>query len=314
MPKVSVIVPNFNHAEFLGRRLDSILNQHFQDFEVIILDDKSTDQSRQVLEAYRDNPKITGIVLNDTNSGNTFLQWKKGFELAKGEWVWIAESDDWCEPTLLEELLGPLEKDSGIVLGYCQSIYVDAFDKIIWKTQADFIEEIMDGSNFVSGKMMATNAIPNASMVLFRRDAVEKADPGFTKMKYCGDWLFWTSICFSGKVFISGKYLNYYFRHENNVATNSELEGLDFLEGNLIFKYILDRQKISREALVNALELKLNRFSQIEGKLKNNEIRDKVKKSLLELHPLMKNAWRKYNIDRSVRSFLFRFKRLIFNN
>jgi glycosyltransferase involved in cell wall biosynthesis len=314
MPKISIIVPNFNHAGFLVRRLESILSQRFQDFEVIILDDKSTDQSLEVIEKYRSHPKISHILCSEHNSGNTFLQWKKGFELAKGEWLWIAESDDWCEPTLLEELIGPLEKDQGIVLGFCQSLYVTPNDEIIWKTHSNFVNEVMHGDDFAVQRMMATNSIPNASMVLFRKDAIEKADSSFMKMKYCGDWLFWTGICFSGKVFISGKYLNYYFRHENNVATKSEIEGLDFLEGNLIFKYIYDHHTVSQRWLRNALELKLIRFNQIESKFKSDKVREEVKQSLLKLHPEMKNIWRKRRIDHTLRSFLVRFKGLVFHS
>src|SRR6187549_2432119 len=94
---VSVIIPNYNHAKFLRQRLESVLNQSFRDFEVIILDDCSTDESFQVIEDYRAHPKVSHIVFNKENTGSTFIQWKKGIELAKGEWIWIAESDDWCE-------------------------------------------------------------------------------------------------------------------------------------------------------------------------------------------------------------------------
>ena len=103
-PKVSVIVPNYNHASYLKQRIDSILNQTFQDFEVIILDDCSTDNSLEVLSHYKNHNKVSHCVFNDTNSGSTFKQWDKGIQLAKGEWIWIAESDDWAEPEFLETI------------------------------------------------------------------------------------------------------------------------------------------------------------------------------------------------------------------
>ena len=58
MPKVSVIVPNYNHARFLRQRIDSILAQSFQDFELILLDDCSTDESRTILEQYARDPRV----------------------------------------------------------------------------------------------------------------------------------------------------------------------------------------------------------------------------------------------------------------
>ena len=102
---VSVIVPNYCHAPYLRERIDSILNQTYQDFELILLDDCSTDNSREVLESYRNREHVSHILINEQNTGNTFLQWEKGLLLTKGEYVWIAESDDVAEPRFLETLL-----------------------------------------------------------------------------------------------------------------------------------------------------------------------------------------------------------------
>lgn len=78
MPTVSVIVPNYCHAPYLEQRIESILQQTFQDFELILLDDCSTDGSREILERYRNHPKVSGIFYNERNSGSPFKQWKKG--------------------------------------------------------------------------------------------------------------------------------------------------------------------------------------------------------------------------------------------
>ena len=59
MPKVSVIVPNYNHAPYLKQRIESILNQTFQDFELILLDDYSSDNSREVISDYSSHSKVT---------------------------------------------------------------------------------------------------------------------------------------------------------------------------------------------------------------------------------------------------------------
>src|SRR5215467_13719414 len=93
MPTVSVIVPNYNHARYLRRRVDSILAQTYQDFELILLDDCSTDESRSIISEYAKDPRIR-IELNEVNSGSTFKQWNKGARMARGSYIWIAESDD----------------------------------------------------------------------------------------------------------------------------------------------------------------------------------------------------------------------------
>src|SRR5512136_264482 len=104
MPRVSVIVPNFNHAPYLTWRIDTILGQTFPDLELLILDDGSTDRSRRIIEKYRGRPRVS-IQVNPVNSGSVFRQWEKGLSLAAGDYVWIAESDDWAAPTFLERLV-----------------------------------------------------------------------------------------------------------------------------------------------------------------------------------------------------------------
>ena len=111
MPKISIIVPNYNHSSFLNERLDSIFNQTFQDFEVILLDDKSTDNSTEILRHYTQNEKVSHFIINKKNSGSPFKQWKKGIELAKGEFIWIAESDDTCDLNFLEEQIKALQQN-----------------------------------------------------------------------------------------------------------------------------------------------------------------------------------------------------------
>ena len=73
---VSIIVPNYNHAPFLNQRLDSIFNQTFQDFEVILLDDASTDNSLSILEDYKEKfkSKVSHLIVNEKNSGSPFKQ------------------------------------------------------------------------------------------------------------------------------------------------------------------------------------------------------------------------------------------------
>ena len=82
-PKVSVIVPNYNHAPYLRQRLDSIINQTFRDFEVIVLDDASTDNSREIIQTYAHYPMFR-FLFNETRNGSAFKQWQIGLENARG--------------------------------------------------------------------------------------------------------------------------------------------------------------------------------------------------------------------------------------
>ena len=99
---VSVIIPNYCHAQYLDQRIQSVLEQTYQNFEVIILDDKSTDNSLEVIDKYRSHPKVAKVIINEVNSGSPFKQWERGINEASGDIIWIAESDDYCTPDFLE--------------------------------------------------------------------------------------------------------------------------------------------------------------------------------------------------------------------
>jgi glycosyltransferase involved in cell wall biosynthesis len=247
MPTISIIVPNYNHEPYLERRIKSILEQTYQDFELILLDDYSTDNSRQIIEKYRGHSKVSHIVLNNQNSGNTFKQWMKGFELAKGEFIWIAESDDWAEPTFLAELIHPLLDNQNIGISFCQTLCVDASHTILYKTNPNRLYSIIPGQEFVSVRMFYGNSIMNASMAVFRKSLLKNIEWSFTDMKFCGDWFFWVQLALTGKVFESGKYLNYFFKHSHDVTSKASTQGLFFVEGYKIMLYIKEKVKISKQ-------------------------------------------------------------------
>ena len=124
MPKVTVVIPSYNHARFLEQRIVSVLAQTYSDFDVLFLDDASTDESLKVFAKYQSHPRIRAV-LNQTNSGSTFKQWNKGVRAAQGEYIWLAESDDVAEPRFLETLVGLLDNNPTVGLAYSDSLYID---------------------------------------------------------------------------------------------------------------------------------------------------------------------------------------------
>jgi glycosyltransferase involved in cell wall biosynthesis len=104
MPKIRVIVPSYNHARFLRRRIDTILGQTFRDFELILVDDCSRDESCSIRRECSFDPRAR-LEFNAQNSGSPFKQRNKGVKLARGRHVWIAESDDYAEEHFLERLV-----------------------------------------------------------------------------------------------------------------------------------------------------------------------------------------------------------------
>jgi len=252
MPLVSVIVPNYNHAKFLNNRIESIINQTYQDFEIIILDDCSTDNSREIIEKYRGNNKVSHIVYNDVNGGSTFKQWQKGINLTKGELIWIAESDDYSDKKFLEKVLNEFHKNNNVGLVYTSSIIVDENENILSSMKTPGIFELHKSKDFIVTKMSSGNSISNASGAVFKKDAIRRINNDFEKLNYCGDWLFWVNVALnSEKVGYLNTDLNYFRRHPHNVSYNSEAKGLAFFEGEEILKYIFKRIELSFSERLN---------------------------------------------------------------
>ena len=193
MPTVSVIVPNYCHAPYLEQRIESILQQTFQDFELILLDDCSTDGSREILERYRNHPKVSGIFYNERNSGSPFKQWKKGLSKATGDYVWIAESDDFSSPCFLERCVRILDTRPDCSIVFTSSYIVDSHSRTIREeapVKYPKHKQIRFGSRFFLYRFLCPrNTIYNAGMALVRRSALP-ADDNYTQYRYCGDWLF----------------------------------------------------------------------------------------------------------------------------
>lgn len=238
-PLVSVIIPNYCHSKYLDERISSILNQTYQNYEIIILDDCSPDEGASigVIEKYRDNPKVSHIVYNELNSGSTFKQWYLGISLAKGNLLWIAESDDSCSPVLLETLVNEFEKYPDTVYAYSTSCLVDQ-DSNIYMRPIDRKNKHLDGVDYIKKYLVQGNSVQNASSCLFRKDVVSTIDQEYTKYKGAGDWLFWLLLAEKGEVSIVNKGLNYFRKHNNNTTAQCYSNGKNFKENKIIFDII----------------------------------------------------------------------------
>lgn len=225
-PTVSVIIPNYNHAPYLKERIDSVLNQTYQDFEVIILDDCSPDNSVEVIEQYRSNPHVSHILINEQNTRNTFIQWERGISMAKGRYIWIAESDDVAEPQLLETLIGQLKQHPDASVAFCHSRLIDADGALLseqnTKNPAQPGQITIDDSCTFLRHLLIFNYIYNASMAVFRRDVYDRANPDYKQFRYCGDWHFWASVCAAGRVIEVYDMLSRFRQHQRKVTEDSK--------------------------------------------------------------------------------------------
>jgi len=266
--KYTVILPNYNHSEYLKKRIDSILNQSFQDFELIILDDNSLDNSEEIICEYNNHPKISHIIFNEVNSGSVFMQWKKGLDLAKGEYVWIAESDDYSEITFLEEMNDILNLNCEIA--FCQSLmFIE--NEIVYQSKSDLLRKVHLGPDFMRSRMGYNNSLFNASMVVFKKDLIKNVDFGkLGEYKFCGDWFFWIELLKKSNIGESGKCLNYFRKHNSDLSGKSNSNGIMLSEFVEIQLYLTKISIISKsEYFSNILkkfdDVKHSKFNSIEN-------------------------------------------------
>jgi glycosyltransferase involved in cell wall biosynthesis len=182
-PLVSVIVPTFNRAHIIGRALDSIFAQTFQDFEVIVVDDGSKDTTQEWLSRYPHPIRC----LYQENSGPAAAR-NKGMAVAKGEYIAFLDSDDSYFPRNLEAHLLRFEKEPEVGLIYAGSEIVDS--------EGTFIKELRpkpENRGQVLSQLVFYNFIMPSTVVM-RRSCMEYAGPMNDRLWFAEDWLYWLKI------------------------------------------------------------------------------------------------------------------------
>jgi glycosyltransferase involved in cell wall biosynthesis len=231
-PSISVVVPNYNYESYLIERLDTISSQTFQDFEVVLLDDCSSDDSVKILEEFAARRPGTQLIINQENSGSPFVQWIRGMKLANAELIWLAEADDRCTSDLLEMML-PIFDDRNVFIASCGSQPITSDGNIIGDYRDLYLNRISLGRwnkdyittdhDEINHGLGIANSIPNASAVIFRKFI---PDPQFksevTEMRLCGDWYFYLRAMQGGLIGFKSMVMNDHRRHGNTVTHNLE--------------------------------------------------------------------------------------------
>ncbi|MFW5961144.1 MAG: glycosyltransferase, partial [Desulfohalobiaceae bacterium] len=225
---VSVIIPNFNYQHFLQQRIASITQQTHQNMELIFLDDASEDNSVQLASKLLHSSGLPYRIIQNQNNQGTYKQWVKGITEAQGEYLWIAEADDTCDPEMLEKLLQPMLQDPAVVLAYCQSRRIDQHGNLI---SADNLKHTHDldperwkrdyhelGLREVVDYLVYRNTLPNSSACLLRKSAVLGIEKELSRSRFCGDRLLYAHMLRSGKIAYIAQPMNAFRRHLDSVT------------------------------------------------------------------------------------------------
>ncbi len=236
---ITIILPSYNHKKYLKERLDSIFNQSFQDFEVILLDDASTDGSEKLLMKYKNHSKVSHCIINEENSGSPFKQWKKGLALAKGEFIWIAESDDYCDLNFLEEQIELLQKNAADI-AVAATKKVNKNKKVFGATKHPIFRE--KDELCITNDYFLYCPILNVSAVVFKKSLLLGVKNYFN-YSLIGDRVFYFEAFHNRKIILN-KNTNSYFRKDgDSVSTLSEKN----------LKYFLQYYKEHHEFALSAL-------------------------------------------------------------
>ncbi|MFC4764053.1 glycosyltransferase [Dyella koreensis] len=276
-PKVSVIVPNFNHGPYLRDRLESIYKQSYKNIEIILLDDCSTDNSRDILTEYAERyPDVTVSSFNVINSGGVFNQWKKGLRLATGELIWIAESDDYVTLNFLEELVRDFANPA-VMLSFCRTDFVsgEACERI-WTTEeylgefgvSTWASPFVRSAHRLVNEMWATkNIVPNVSSAVFRHpghmDLLD--DPEWMNLRLCGDWVFYLSVARGGLVSYRPTATNFYRQHQANTSVNAQKDDVYYREHEIVARRLMSMYKVDEEPLRKQREQLYQHWTKTRG-------------------------------------------------
>ena len=194
-PLLSVIMPVYNHELYVGEAIESVLNQHYKDIELIIIDDGSKDKSFDIVSKYASDSRVTAIKQENAGAHNAI---NRGLSMAKGEYLAVINSDDVFEKDRFSVMAEYMEehKNVGFACSYIRVIDSKGKDlgvKKGWRNMEPWLVEHPEKSlkandDFIENLIM-TNFTSTTSNFLFRREVYDKIG-GMRNLRFAHDWDF----------------------------------------------------------------------------------------------------------------------------
>jgi glycosyltransferase involved in cell wall biosynthesis len=224
LPKVTALVPSYNHGRYIHERIESIMNQSYQNIELIVIDDRSDDNSHEVISKLQAHYGFQ-YLRNERNSGTPFAAWERICTLATGDYIWVCESDDVADQSFLEKAVLSFAKEPGAVLFYSSSHIINESGEIIdhtdgyfhdiWKEKRWDEDFAVDGREELLQFQLRGQTVPNMSSALIKASAFKAAFTPFLKrLRLTGDWLFISDVMRHGRVIFRHDALSRFRKHE----------------------------------------------------------------------------------------------------
>lgn len=170
---ISIIMPAYNAERFIAESIFSVLQQTFEDWELIIVDDSSTDRTKKIIEEFNDR-RIRYVLLEE--NGGAYLARKHGFEISKGKWIINLDSDDYLEESYIQKLYCRMQEIEDVDIVCSQMVYISEDGK---KTNSCIPNSDFNFDEILTGKQAFDNTIPDYKIglngILVRRELWQTA-------------------------------------------------------------------------------------------------------------------------------------------
>jgi glycosyltransferase involved in cell wall biosynthesis len=209
-PKISVIVPFYNVEKYLRECLDSLVAQTFSDFEVIMINDGSTDGSERIAQEYVER-NTNFKLLSQKNKGQSAAR-NLGLDYAEGKYIYFLDSDDYIEKTLLEKTYAKAEECQLEVLNFCSYTFGDGYPQKVMEPYQGKYEGIYTGSRLFREMIQyGDSRLIHCGWMLIRRNLIEENHLRFVEGIIHEDYLFqWGLMAVCRKVMVMNEPLYYY--------------------------------------------------------------------------------------------------------
>jgi glycosyltransferase involved in cell wall biosynthesis len=222
---VSLVVASYNHAGFLARRMDSLVEQTCQDIEILVIDDCSPDNSVEILRTYESHPKVR-LVVREKNGGWVTVS-NQGVDMSSGEYVLFANCDDDCDPRMIELLVGAMQRYPSAGIAFCRSLMVDEDDRVLgddFAIRERTFRKRCAEDTFLSGAeasrfLLHSCVIPNLSAALIRRECFVEVGYLSSDYRVCCDWDLFFRIAARYDIAYVAEPLNRFRQHKKTIRS-----------------------------------------------------------------------------------------------
>lgn len=222
---VSILVASYNHAGFLEQRMESLINQTYQDIEILVIDDCSPDHSLEILRRYEAHPKVK-LVARETNIGWVPVT-KQAIEMSSGEFIIFAQCDDDCDPRLVERLVDGMKAHPTAGIAFCRSLLVDEHNRVLgddFSIREPAFRARCSSDTLLTGKEMSrfllySCVIPNMSAALIRRECFDTLGTLSPAYRVCNDWDLFFRIVTRYDIAYVAEPLNRFRQHDATIRS-----------------------------------------------------------------------------------------------